>query len=78
MNITNLEMLQVTLDYWKGYYPERVKKLGEARVMREAKACVKLTLKEMEAIMVIAPGMTRYEAWTEARNLFCFQPPPKK
>jgi len=75
--VTEEEMVLVVLEYWEQFHRSRYRKLGRERALREARACARLTRKEMDALKLIVPGMTDYEAWTETRNIFCFNPPPK-
>jgi hypothetical protein len=71
------KMMQMTLDTWRMYFPKKYRKLGKERALVEARACALLTRSEMDTIKMMVPGMSDYEAWTEARTLFCIAPPPE-
>ena len=75
--MTDAEIIQITLNHWKMYYPKEYGKLGKERALAEATACASLTRSEMNAIKMVNPGMADEEAWAEARNLFCMTPPPE-
>ena len=74
--MTNEEMVQMTLNNWRMFFPKQYRKLGKERALVEATACAKLTRSEMDAIKMVVPGMSDAEAWTEARCLFCMKAPP--
>lgn len=75
MTMTMAEMAQATLNHWRREYPKEYRRLSKEEALRQAKACASLTQMEMEALKLVHPGMTDYEAWVESRHLFCMKPP---
>lgn len=73
--VTNDQMLLMTLNHWEKQNKKKYKK-NQQFLEQEARAAVNLTRQEMEAIKKVVPGMTDWEAWTEARTLFCITPMP--
>lgn len=74
--MTNDAMAQYTIDHWRTEYPEDFKRMEWKEAVRQAKACARLTRKEMDMAKLINPGLTDDEAWSGACSLFCLTPPP--
>ena len=53
--MTNEEMVQMTLNNWRMFFPKQFRKLGWKRALVEATACAKLTRSEMDAIKMVVP-----------------------
>jgi hypothetical protein len=68
-------MTQETLNHWSRNYRKEIKNIPRTWLLRQAQACATLTRMEMDVL--IAGGLQREQAWSEARGLFCFAPPPK-
>ena len=70
MNIP--QMAAQAREHWKVTNPEIYQQMVEDGALElESEAAAKLTMKEMEALMLI--GMSEQEAWQESRHLFIFK-----
>ena len=74
--MTEQEMMQETLDFWRREYPKEFKMMPKDDAMRQATACAGLTRMEMDALKRVNPKLTDEMAWSESRHLFCMTPPP--
>ncbi len=74
--MTDGKMLSMTLDHWTRKFRKACRISGKEKILATAKAAVALTRREMDAIKLLSPGMGDYEAWTEARGLYCITAKP--
>ena len=73
--MTEQEMTQETLDFWRREYPEKFKTIPKEGAMRQARARASLTRMEMDALKLVNPNLTDEMAWSESRHLFCMKSP---
>ena len=70
MNIQ--QMAAQARDHWKVTNPEIYRQMVEDKALEtESEAAAKLTMREMEALMLLK--MSEQEAWQESRHLFIFK-----
>ena len=66
------QMAAQAREHWKVTNPEIYKQMVEdGALIEESEASARLTMREMEALMLI--GMSEQEAWQESRHLFIFK-----
>jgi Fe-S cluster biosynthesis and repair protein YggX len=74
--VNQKQIAEMCKTHWKAYFPEAHAMLvQESRLEKEAQGSAKLTLAEMEALML--GGMDEKQAYSEASRLFVTTDPTK-